>query len=71
VSCGRAGSADHAVRGDQQGEPGQAEEPGEDNVGEPVVAEEDPAEPHRRCPGDGQDAHTAMPRRLLSRLATR
>ena len=43
------------MRGDQQGEPGQAEDPGEDDVGEPVVAEEDPAEPHCRCPGDGQD----------------
>jgi hypothetical protein len=47
-------SEDYAVRGDQQGEPGQAEDPGEDDVGEPVVAEEDPAENHCRCPGDGQ-----------------
>ena len=43
------------MRGDQHGEPRQAEEPGEDNVGQPVVAEEDPAEPHCRSPGDSQD----------------
>ena len=43
------------VHGDQQGEPGEAEYPGEDDVGEPVVAEEDPAEPHCRRPGHGQD----------------
>jgi hypothetical protein len=36
-----------------------------------VVAEEDPAEPHGRCPGAGQTTHRAMPRRLVSRLATR
>ena len=29
--------------------------PGEDDVGEPTAAEEDPAEPHGRRPGDGED----------------
>ena len=43
------------MRGDEQCEPGEGEQPGEDNVGEPVVAEEDPAETHRGRPGGGQN----------------
>jgi hypothetical protein len=43
------------VRGDEQCEPGEAEQPGEDNVGEPVVAEEDPAKTHGARPAGGQD----------------
>jgi hypothetical protein len=54
-SCRLADGEDYAVHRDQQGEPGQAENPGEDDVGEPMVAEEDPAETHCRRPGDGQD----------------
>src|SRR4051812_1457776 len=54
VSCPPLNCEKYAVRGDQEREPGKAEEPCEDNVGEPVVAEEDPAESHSGCPGDGQ-----------------
>ena len=43
------------MRGDQHGEPCHPEQPGEDNVGQPVVAEENPAEPHCPCPGDSQN----------------
>ena len=43
------------MRGDQHGEPRQAEQPCEDHVGQPVVAEEDAAESHCRSPGDSHD----------------
>ena len=68
---GRAASEDDAVRGDQQGEPGQAEDPGEDDVGEPVVAEEDPAEPHGRRPGDGEDDAQGDAEAVVEPTATR
>jgi hypothetical protein len=50
----RLDSKEDAVRGDQQREPREAKEPSEDDVGEPVVAEEYPAESHHRCPGHSQ-----------------
>ena len=62
---------DHAVRGDQHGEPRQAEQPCEDDVGQPVVAEEDAAESIAAAQVTATTTHRAMPRRLVSRLATR
>jgi hypothetical protein len=53
------------VRGDQHGEPGQAKDPGQDDVGEPVVAEEDPAEPIAAAQATASTTHRAMPTRLL------
>jgi hypothetical protein len=45
------------VRRDQQCEPGEPEEPREDNVGEPVVAEKYPTESHR-CRRRNGEQHT-------------
>jgi hypothetical protein len=55
---GDAGSLDGEVQpvaGDHYHYPGESEGPADQDIGEPVVAEKDPAQAHGDEPGDGED----------------